>query len=79
MGPNASRGGPQYDGEDTRLTSKKELGGFYMYGWAAEVSLLHLFQIAGSANRKTGLRGVWNGFVVPPRESNIAAPAHLEL
>ncbi|KAF2096311.1 autophagy protein Atg22 [Rhizodiscina lignyota] len=37
MGPNAGRGGPQYEGEDTRLTSKKELSGFYMYGWAAEV------------------------------------------
>lgn len=35
MGP--GRGGPQYEGEDTRLTSKKELSGFYMYGWAAEV------------------------------------------
>lgn len=28
---------PQYEGEDTRLTSEKELAGFYMYGWAAEV------------------------------------------
>lgn len=28
---------PHYDGEDTRLTSSKELRGFYMYGWAAEV------------------------------------------
>ncbi|KAF3049949.1 Autophagy protein 22 [Didymella keratinophila] len=28
---------PQYEGEDTRLTSDKELSGFYMYGWAAEV------------------------------------------
>lgn len=28
---------PHYDGEDTRLTSDKELSGFYMYGWAAEV------------------------------------------
>lgn len=26
-----------YDGEDTRPTSEKELSGFYMYGWAAEV------------------------------------------
>ena len=31
---------PQYEGEDTRLTSDKELRGFYMYGWAAEV--LHI-------------------------------------
>jgi UMF1 family MFS transporter len=28
---------PHYAGEDTRLTSDKELAGFYMYGWAAEV------------------------------------------
>ncbi|KAJ4983342.1 autophagy protein atg22 [Stagonosporopsis vannaccii] len=28
---------PRYEGEDTRLTSDKELSGFYMYGWAAEV------------------------------------------
>lgn len=41
---------PHYAGEDTRLTSDKELSGFYMYGWAAEVLInsLHLlasFQI----------------------------------
>jgi hypothetical protein len=30
---------PHYEGEDTRLTSDKELRGFYMYGWAAEVLL----------------------------------------
>lgn len=29
---------PHYAGEDTRLTSDKELSGFYMYGWAAEVN-----------------------------------------
>ncbi|UPX19154.1 Autophagy protein 22, variant 2 [Ascochyta rabiei] len=28
---------PNYAGEDTRLTSDRELSGFYMYGWAAEV------------------------------------------
>lgn len=28
---------PHYEGEDTRLTSDRELRGFYMYGWAAEV------------------------------------------
>ena len=27
---------PQYRGHDTRLTSDRELSGFYMYGWAAE-------------------------------------------
>jgi UMF1 family MFS transporter len=30
---------PIYEGEDTRFTSKNELRGFYMYGWAAEVGL----------------------------------------
>lgn len=28
---------PRYAGEDTRLTSKKELWGWYSYGFAAEV------------------------------------------
>ncbi|KAI9846868.1 MAG: Autophagy protein 22 [Sclerophora amabilis] len=31
------RGTKQYDGEDTRLTSEKEIAGWYSYGWAAEV------------------------------------------
>lgn len=28
---------PQYPGDDTRPTSRKELAGWYSYGWAAEV------------------------------------------
>lgn len=28
---------PQYPGDDTRPTNKKELAGWYSYGWAAEV------------------------------------------
>ena len=28
---------PRYAGEDTRLTSEKELWGWYSYGWSAEV------------------------------------------
>lgn len=28
---------PQYPGDDTRPTSRKELLGWYSYGWAAEV------------------------------------------
>lgn len=31
------KGPPEYPGEDTRLTSRKELSGWYSYGWAAEV------------------------------------------
>lgn len=31
---------PQYPGEDTRLTSQKELFGWYSYGWAAEVFVI---------------------------------------
>ena len=31
---------PHYPGEDTRLTSQKELSGWYSYGWAAEVHYL---------------------------------------
>lgn len=33
-------GAAQYDGEDTRLTSQKELRGWYSYGWAAEVFVI---------------------------------------
>lgn len=31
---------PNYPGEDTRPTSRKELLGFYVYGWAAEVFVI---------------------------------------
>lgn len=41
MGPEDWRipegGVPQYVGEDRRLTSKKELAGWYSYSWASEV------------------------------------------
>lgn len=30
----------EYPGEDTRLTSKKELAGWYCYGFAAEVFVI---------------------------------------
>ena len=31
---------PLYVGEDTRQTSRKELAGWYSYGWAAEVFVI---------------------------------------
>lgn len=31
---------PQYEGEDIRPTSKKELSGWYSYGFAAEVFIV---------------------------------------
>jgi hypothetical protein len=31
---------PRYPGEDTRVTSSKELWGWYSYGWAAEVFVI---------------------------------------
>lgn len=43
MGPDAGghrRVLAQYPGEDTRLTSKKELAGWYAYGFAAEVFVI---------------------------------------
>ena len=42
MGPDgALRDDPsQYPGEDTRLTSTKELAGWYAYGFAAEVFVI---------------------------------------
>ena len=39
-----------YPGEDTRLTSKKELFGWYSYGWAAEV-----FVICGVGTYQTAI------------------------
>jgi hypothetical protein len=43
MGPDPDVGEhirPQYAGEDTRLTSRKELAGWYAYGFAAEVFII---------------------------------------
>ena len=37
IGIEGRKGAPRYSGEDTRLTSKKELSGWYSYGFAAEV------------------------------------------
>lgn len=33
-------GAPAYLADDTRLTSRKELSGWYSYGWAAEVFVI---------------------------------------
>ena len=41
----------QYPGEDTRLTSRKELSGWYAYGFAAEV-----FVICGMGEQETSLK-----------------------
>ena len=43
---------PRYPGEDTRLTSKKELFGWYSYAWAAEV-----FVVCGVGKGVRTLRG----------------------
>ena len=41
MGPRGFRDGPAtYTGEDTRLTSRKELNGWFAYGFAAEVFVI---------------------------------------
>jgi MFS transporter, UMF1 family len=43
MGPEPEPVGhirPQYAGEDTRLTSRKELAGWYAYAFAAEVFII---------------------------------------
>ncbi len=43
MGPDPDAGAPirpQYAGEDTRLTSRKELAGWYAYAFAAEVFII---------------------------------------
>jgi len=59
MGPDGAfrDGPPQYPGEDTRLTGRKELSGWYAYGFAAEVFVicgmgecLELFLSSGGAS-----------------------------
>jgi UMF1 family MFS transporter len=40
MAQRGARHGPQYEGEDTRPTSSKELRGFYAYSWASEVFVI---------------------------------------
>jgi UMF1 family MFS transporter len=55
MGPDTGghrRAGSQYPGEDTRLTSKRELAGWYAYGFAAEV-----FVICGMGEQILSFRG----------------------
>ena len=53
---------PNYDGEDTRLTSDKELSGFYMYGWAAEVRLssVKLWPTRTCTNAERLYRSSWS-------------------
>jgi hypothetical protein len=65
MGPNSAAGfrdePSQYEGEDIRLTSRKELSGWYAYAFAAEV-----FVICGMGELKFPgrcvVRGVVDGF-----------------
>jgi UMF1 family MFS transporter len=38
---------PQYPGDDTRPTSKRELAGWYCYGWAAEVFVVCAMGMCG--------------------------------
>lgn len=40
MAQRNARMGRQYEGEDTRPTSFKELRGFYAYSWASEVFVI---------------------------------------
>ena len=52
---------PQYPGEDTRLTSQKELSGWYSYGWAAEVHYFISSAVQSSPDHGLlGLRHLWN-------------------
>lgn len=50
--PDTHSGPPEYFGDDTRLTSRKELSGWYSYGWAAEV-----FVICGIGGRTLSVGG----------------------
>jgi len=81
MGPDAGRDEPQYEGEETRLTSTKELSGFYAYGWAAEVatstySIMMVIQHLGktSLNMSAGLCRLRHWYV--PVRRCMASPAY---
>ena len=49
---------PSYAGQDTRPTSSRELWGFYMYGWAAEVSPRRCSSFLALSRSPPGLRRV---------------------
>jgi len=77
MGPNREHGVPQYDGEDTRPTSEKELRGFYTYGWASEV-----FVVCGMGSfipitleQLARERGVWSTDHKTPCTVGLEPPA----
>lgn len=50
-----------YEGEDSRLTSQKELAGWYSYGWAAEV-----FAICAMGISYSQRQGALANFLQPP-------------
>ena len=65
----SERGGgyaPGYPGEDTRTTSKKELAGWYSYGWAAEV-----FVVCG-----IGRCEAWHAVTIEADETRFIYPHH---
>lgn len=50
-----------YEGEDTRLTSRKELSGWYAYGFAAEVFVIcGMGEFGSLPSFDKGARGCWN-------------------
>ncbi|KAF2084537.1 autophagy-related protein 22 [Saccharata proteae CBS 121410] len=93
MGPEFnSRGGRRrqtYPGEDTSLTSRKELSGFYVYGWAAEVFVvcgvgsfipITLEQLARDrgvllSDRKTPCTPILNNPLDPPHDVYALSPS----
>jgi UMF1 family MFS transporter len=77
MGPNRQHGEPQYEGEDTRPTSTKELRGFYTYGWASEV-----FVVCGMGSfipitleQLARERGVWSTDHTTPCTAGLEPPS----
>ncbi|KAJ6071300.1 hypothetical protein N7499_009314 [Penicillium canescens] len=67
---NESRHVPQYPGDDTRPTSKRELAGWYCYGWAAEVFVVCAMDGPGSgvllSDKTTPCSATWSPPLPPP-------------
>ena len=67
---------PPYPGDDSRPTSRKELAGWYSYGWAAEV-----FAVCGVGMlaQKCSWGYYMNGSHFPPFSKYISAIYNMEI
>jgi hypothetical protein len=63
---------PRYQGEDSRLTSRKELAGWYSYGWAAEVFAVCAMGIHKASSYKSRTRSLTTRSLLPAHHTRAA-------